>query len=211
MKPFKHQPPQKDAALNQTPHKVWTRDAPEIEEDLDAPSKTQRKADMDALQELGVTLTELPKSRLAVLDLPESLLDAINEFKRLTANGALRRQRQYIGSLMRQVDTAPIIEQIAIWDGKNQAENARFHQLENWRDRLVADAKALDAFIGLYPGAEIQTLRNLIRNAQKELAANKPPKSSRELFKLLREISEANVANDETTDDSDDDSAEDEA
>ncbi len=200
MKPFKHQPPQKDATLNQTPHKVWTRDAPEIEEDLDAPSKTQRKADMDALQDLGVTLTELPKSRLAVLDLPESLLDAINEYKRLTANGALRRQRQYIGSLMRQVDTAPIVEQLAIWDGKNQAENARFHQLENWRDRLIADAKALDAFIALYPTAEIQTLRNLIRNAQKELVASKPPKSSRELFKLLREISEAAVSNDETTD-----------
>lgn len=99
---------------------------------------------------------------------------------------------------MRDIDTAPIVEQLARWDGKHTAENAYFHGLERWRDRLISDANALSEFMALHPSTDSQQLRTLIRNAQKELAASKPPKSSRELFKLLREITETN-ADDETT------------
>jgi len=89
---------------------------------------------------------------------------------------------------MREIDTAPITEQLARWDGKHTAENAYFHGLERWRDRLINDSNALSEFMELHPATDSQQLRTLIRNAQKEHAANKPPKSSRELFKLLREI-----------------------
>ena len=92
---------------------------------------------------------------------------------------------------MREIDNAPILEQLARWDGKHTAENAYFHGLERWRDRMVADSNALAEFIALYPQTDIQQLRTLVRNAQKELAADKPPKSSREIFKLLREVTEA--------------------
>lgn len=157
--------------------------------DADLPiSKTKLKAEADAQQELGVRLSELPKDRLLKLNLREDILTAVLETKKITANGAIRRQRQYLGRLMREIDTAPITEQLARWEGKHTAENAYFHGLERWRDRLINDTQALSEFIALYPGAEIQQLRTLIRNAQKELAANKPPKSSREIFKLLRDI-----------------------
>ena len=151
-------------------------------------SKTKLKAEADAQQELGVRLTELPKDRLLKLNLPEDVVTAILDTKKITANGAIRRHRQYLGRLMREIDTAPITEQLARWEGKHTAENAYFHGLERWRDRLINDANALSEFMALHPAIDSQQLRTLIRNAQKELAADKPPKSSREIFRLLREI-----------------------
>ena len=158
--------------------------------DLEPISKTRRKAEADALQDIGVKLVELPKDKLVKLDLPERLLDAVLEAKRITANGATRRQKQYIGSLMRDLEVAPIVDQLQRWEGKHSAENANFHQLERWRDRLLNDEKALSEFMQLHPRADTQQLRTLIRNNQHELSANKPPKSGRELFKMLREVIE---------------------
>jgi ribosome-associated protein len=161
----------------------------DLEEDL-LPSKTQLKAEADAQQALGVRLSELPKDKLNKLNLPEALYEAILESKRITANGAIRRHRQYLGRLMREIDTAPIADQLARWDGKHTAENAYFHGLERWRDRLISDPNAIGEFLSLHPETDSQQLRTLVRNANKEQAANKPPKSSRELFKLLRDITE---------------------
>jgi ribosome-associated protein len=164
------------------------------------PSKTKLKAEADAAQEIGRQLLELPKDRLKKLQLDEALSDAIAEAKRLTANGAIRRQLQYIGRLMRDIDLAPIVEQLQKWEGKHVEENARFHQMERWRTRLIEDAKAVEAFLVEYPHTDVQHMRTLIRNAQKELAANKPPKSSRELFKMIRDLAEgATNAPDEHT------------
>lgn len=154
------------------------------------PSKTRLKAEADAAQEIGRKLVELPKDKLKKLQLEESLWDAITEAKRITSNGAIRRQLQYIGRLMRDTDLAPIVEQLERWEGKHQEENARFHHMERWRTRLLEDDKALEAFIEAYPAVEVQQLRTLIRNVHKEMAASKPPKSSRELFKLIRQVME---------------------
>lgn len=163
-------------------------------------SKTKLKAEADALQEIGVKLVALPNSKLAQLDLPERLVDAINESKRITANGATRRQKQYIGSLMREIDVAPIVEQMEKWEGKNTAENAYFHNIERWRARLIEDESALSEFIQQQPNVDSQQIRTLIRNARREASANKPPKSSRELFKLLREITAESQAGDSSED-----------
>jgi ribosome-associated protein len=169
-------------------------------EPIEPISKTKLKAEANAAQSIGKSLVGLPKDKLIKLALPEALFDAVIEAKRLTANGAIRRQMQYLGRLMRDIDAAPIVEQLQAWEGKNTQENARFHGMERWRDRLVAEPAALQEFLAIYPKADIQQLRTLIRNAQKELAANKPPKSSRELFKLIREVIEADsskhIAND---------------
>jgi ribosome-associated protein len=159
-------------------------------------SKTKLKAEADAQQAIGKKLIDLSKDKLIKLNLPETLYEAVLESKRITANGAIRRQLQYIGRLMRETDTAPIVEQLDRWEGKHNDENARFHALERWRDRLInesgtSQSNVLQEFVALYPKTDIQQLRNLIRNAQKEQLANKPPKSSRELFKLLRDASEA--------------------
>lgn len=173
--------------------------------DADLPtSKTKLKAEADAQQALGVKLSELSREKLNKLNLPEDLLTAVLETKKITANGAIRRHRQYLGRLMREIDPAPIIEQLSRWEGKNTAENAYFHGLERWRDRLISDQNALSEFMALHPNTDSQQLRTLIRNAQKEHLANKPPKSSREIFKLLREItSSKTTANNSDSEDLD--------
>lgn len=154
-------------------------------------SKTRRKKDMHALQELGEELVALNKERLAQLDLPESLLDAVKEAKRITKFGALSRQMQYIGKLMRDVDPEPIRAKLAEWAGQSKELNAKFHRLESLRERLLENDSAFGEVAEQFPLADLQRLRTLIRNARQEKIANKPPKSSRALFKELRALQES--------------------
>ena len=153
----------------------------------EGPSKTKRKQEMTALQTLGEAIVALKKSQIDQLHLPESLLDAVLEGKRLTKHEAIRRQMQYIGKLMRSVDEQPIQQQIDAWNGVNNQETVRLHQLEMWRDRLLAEDAALSEYLSAHPGCDAQHLRTLIRNARKEHAANRPPSSFRALFRWLRE------------------------
>jgi len=158
-------------------------------------SKTKLKATADAQQAIGKKLVDLPKDRLIKLNLPEALFEAVLEAKRITANGAIRRQLQYLGRLMRNIDSTPIIEQLQRWEGKHNEENAHFHTLERWRTRLLTDNNSISEFLQTFPHADSQQLRTLIRNVQREEIAQKPPKSSRELFKLIRQITENTTEN----------------
>lgn len=158
-------------------------------------SKTKRKQAMNELQDMGEALVKLGNSRLAELNLPDELLTAVLEAKRITSNGATRRQMQYIGRLMRDIDAAPVKAKLDAWSGNSKTEAARFHRLERWRERLLTDESSLPEFITEYPAADVQQIRTLIRNARKEAEAGKPPKSSRALFKLLKEITESSQEN----------------
>lgn len=155
------------------------------EQDI-APSKTRRKKDMHALQEIGEQLVELDQKKLIEFNLPEILIDAINLAKPMNKHGARRRQMQYIGKLMRTIDVLPIQEKLDSWQRVSLHQTARLHQLERWRERLLADENALTEFAQKYPAADLQHLRLLIRNAHKEKAADKPPKSFRLLFQKLQ-------------------------
>ena len=106
-------------------------------------SKTRRKKDMHALQALGEQLVVLTAAQLAGLELPERLLDAIEHAKRITGFEARRRQMQYIGRLMREVDAAPIAARLSQLKTAAKRENARHHEVEYWRDRLLAEEAAL--------------------------------------------------------------------
>ena len=152
------------------------------------PSKTRMKQAAHDLQALGSRLVELPRDRLRQIDLPELLADALIEARSITRHEARRRQMQYIGKLMREIDPAPIQAQLAIWDGTSNAEIARQHALERWRTRLMDDEGAFTEYAGLHPGCDVQQLRTLVRNARREAAQNKPPRSYRELFRVLRSI-----------------------
>lgn len=154
----------------------------------EAPSKTRRKQEMHDLQDIGEQLVALNRERLDQLDLPESLLDAVLEAKRLNRHEAVRRQMQFIGKIMRTVDAAPIKAKLDEWNGVGREQTARLHLIEHWRTRLIEDEAAISALVLEHPRADVQHLRLLARNARKEHAANKPPKSSRALFKELREL-----------------------
>lgn len=151
------------------------------------PSKSQKKREMHALQDLGEELVKLSQDRLDKLDLPEALYDAVMDARRFTKHEARRRQMQFIGKVMRDIDTEPIAEQLAEIKGESDAAKANFHAVERWRERLLADDAALTEWLTQHPSDDIQQVRNLIRNARKEAAEGKPPKSSRELFRWLRE------------------------
>ncbi len=166
-------------------------DPPEEDEEIQPISKTKRKEAMHALQDIGKELVKLPANKLERLDLPEELRRAVEDCRRFTKHEAIRRQLQYIGRLMRGVDEAPIARQLAAWRGESDEEKALLHRIERWRDRLIENDEALTLFLNEYPQADATRLRQLIRNARFEAANNKPPKSSRAIFKLVREVAEA--------------------
>lgn len=151
------------------------------------PSKSQRKRDANALQAMGKELVALSKDQLKKIDLPDALRAELLEAKRITSHGAIRRQMQLIGKLMRDVDADPIAEQLAEIRGESDTAKAAFHALEQWRTRLLEDDQAVTDWLARHPGTDAQLLRQLIRNSRKEAAENKPPKSSRALFRLLRD------------------------
>ncbi|WP_286237285.1 ribosome biogenesis factor YjgA [Neptuniibacter halophilus] len=155
------------------------------------PSKTEVKRQMHALQELGERLTRLNKDQLGKLELSDTLHNAIEEFHRIKSNGARKRHLQYIGKVMRNEDAEQIEQGIGLFEAGHQAHTQVFHRLEQWRDRLINEGNsALQAYINEHPSADVQHLRQLIRNAQKEQQQEKPPASARKLFKYLRDIAE---------------------
>ena len=157
-------------------------------EDYARPSKTKQKEVMHELRDLGAELVELSISQLNRIDLPENLLAAVRDCQKITAHGARRRQMQYIGKLMRGVDDEPIRAGLALLRGESTAEIARIHRLERFRVRLMEDETTLTEIANQWPGVDIQHLRQLRRNALKEQEGNKPAKSFRAIFQILKEL-----------------------
>lgn len=156
-----------------------------MEEEI--PSKTKVKQRMLELQALGAALVKLPDGKLAAVPMPDNLAAAVHAARRISAHEGRRRQVQYIGRLMRDIDAEPIRAALADFDGQSAHSRARQQQLERWRTRLIEDDGALTEYADAHPGSDIQALRTLIRNARKEIAAAKPPRAQRELFRVLRE------------------------
>lgn len=157
----------------------------------DENSKSQRKRDVTALQELGEELLKLNPAQLEQIPLPEAVRSALDAAQKLSAHGALRRQKQYIGKLMRSVDAAPIQAALDAIKEHGHTSTARFRELERWRDRLLAEGDAaISAFMEVHPHADRARLRTLARNAQTELARGDAPKSARSLFRYLRDLTE---------------------
>ena len=153
-------------------------------------SKSEKKRDMTALQDLGKRLMELSEAQVQGLGMPEELNDALILARSLKSHSALRRQMQYIGVLMRRTDAEPIRQAINDMD-RGQKHKARlFQQLERMRDSLVeGDDTVIDEVGSRFPDTDIQKLRQFVRNARKEKKENQPPKHSRALFRYLRELS----------------------
>lgn len=154
-------------------------------------SKTRRKNQMADLQDLGVELVKLPKDKLAKLELPPNLLEAIKLAQKINSNGALRRQYQYIGKLMRTVDAEKIANQLADISGESLRSTQAFHLCEMWRDKLLASDESLTQFTTEFPRVEINELRILIRQVRKEQLL-KQNRNYTKLFRLIRSIIEEN-------------------
>jgi ribosome-associated protein len=152
------------------------------------PSKSQRKRDRQALHELGRELVGLADKHLDELDLPERVANAIRDARGL-ARAALQRQLRYISACLETVDAEEVRAHVQKLLQPSRDEVARFHDIERWRDALLRDGEAaMAALLAERPLANEQHIRHLLRNATHELTAGKPPKSSRELFRELREL-----------------------
>jgi ribosome-associated protein len=154
------------------------------------PSKTRRKEESHELQALGEDLLEFSDAQLATLGLGEALVEAIGAARRMRSHEARRRQMQLIGKLMRSAD----VELARVALAERQLGRARdslaLHRAERWRAELIADDAATTRFAQTHPGADLQQLRTLVRNARKDAAAAPEKRSGRayrELFQFIRE------------------------
>jgi len=173
----------------------WLDDVPDNEDEDDDEiiwvSKSEIKRDAEELKRLGVELVELGKNALEKMPLDDDLRAAIELAQKIKKEGR-RRQLQLIGKMMRSRDVEPIRQALDKLKNRHNQQVSLFHKLEALRDRLVEEGdEAISEVLRLYPEADRQQLRVLIRNAQKEKAANKPPKSYRQIFSYLRELAES--------------------
>ncbi len=160
------------------------------------PSKTQLKKEMHELQDLGEALVALPDERVAALALPESLLSALQEFKRTRSHEGRRRQMQFIGKLMRRTDPEPIRQAVAAMRLGQAKDALTLHQAEQWRSRMIEGDDALTSWTAEFPASDVQRLRSLIRAARKDAAAAPEQRSGRAYRELFQFIKQAQLGED---------------
>ncbi|MDH0901047.1 DUF615 domain-containing protein [Comamonas aquatica] len=168
-------------------------------------TRTDLKKESDALQDLGEALLGLRPKLLERLQLPEKLVDALAEQKRLTNFEAKRRQMQFIGKLMRKLDASQVeAAKAALEEQRTGVSREQTHILvaEQWRDRLIVSDDHLGVWLDQFPATDVQQLRTLMRQVRKDdataiakakeaeakghiLPPAKKGKAYRELFQLL--------------------------
>ena len=120
--------------------------------------------------------------------MPENLADSVARAKKNTKRGGLRRELQFIGKIMRSIDVTTIDEAIRSLDEHAQVDSQQFHELENWRERLLTSPDALTEFMTEHPHANVQLLRQLIRNHKSAKNEAQKTKAFRQLFKTIRDV-----------------------
>ena len=152
-------------------------------------SKSQRKRESHALQDMGKRLLELSDAELKRVPMPGELAEAVAEGRGIKAHVARKRQIKFIGKLLRSCDAEPIraaLDGLDVWAKQEKADH---HRLERWRERLLEEGDpAFHELMSERPSADSQHLRQLIRKSLHEREAGKPPKTSRQLFRYLREL-----------------------
>ena len=154
----------------------------------ETPSRSARKRQTQDVTDLGWQLVGLPEADLAAMPLSENVRDAVMTARRITAHGALARQRLYIGKLLRHEDVEPIRLALEHRGLQNRQRLDREKSIERWRDRLLADeAGAWDELTPQVDPAALREIRALARQARAERTAERPPAAARKLFRRLRE------------------------
>ena len=151
-------------------------------------SRTQKKKEVTALQTLGKTLVTLPKSQILKMELPKLLEEALLDAKLITKNEAKRRQFQYIGKLMRDVDKKAIEEFLSYRNHGQVKEQIKNSQMENWVENLKpGDSQAIEDILVQNPQLDRQQFRQFIRNYFKAHEKNKP-KAKKNLITFLKKM-----------------------
>jgi ribosome-associated protein len=155
----------------------------------DGPSKSQLKRDSHHLIDVGAEILKLSHEDIRSLQLPDELEGAVNTALKIKSRSGLKRQRLYIGKLLRSIDSEAIENQLRKIQHRHDTNTAHFKRLEKWRDSLIDNDKTtLNEVISRYPEINRQHINQMIRAAHQEKQQNKPPAASRKLFKYLREL-----------------------
>ena len=167
-------------------------DSEYFDEDDNFISKSQLKREMHSLQEIGRKLLALTPEKQQKIPMSDQLASALEEGRRIKQREATRRHLQYIGKLMRkEPNIDAITHALDLMDASSDAYAQKFHYLERWRDRLIAEGReAVTELVKEMPNADAQHLNQLIRNAQKEKMLEKAPGSSRKIFRYLKDLAE---------------------
>ena len=155
----------------------------------DRPSKSELKRRVEALQKAGESLIDLTAAQLAKMPLPDELRLAVKEAAKIRKkHAAFKRQRQYIGKLMREIDAEPILEALSDLESTHRTDTSNFHEIEYWRDTLLGDAgaDALTDLLGKHPGVDVQMLRRQVAKAKREKELGRSRHEQRDLFAMLR-------------------------
>lgn len=159
-------------------------------EDSAPPSKSQRKRQHAALQAAAEQLAHWAPHEWAALGLGAATWAALEETARITDRRARRRHYKRIAQCLAHEDIASLNALLAQRDHAVRTAQARLHQAEQWRARLLTEGDAaLSAFLAAYPGAARQPLRALIRTAQRDAAQGKTD-APRRLLRFVRAILE---------------------
>ena len=159
----------------------------------DGPSRSQQRREALDVLAVAKALFELSEAQLSHVPMSDELRELVVDSRRITANIARKRQMQYLAKhLRRREEELPGIRAALDHDkGESRKETAKLHRIEQSRDRLIAGGdEAINLLLETYPDADRQRLRQLVRRANEERRANKPPVAARELFKVLRELFE---------------------
>ncbi|MBU1188706.1 MAG: DUF615 domain-containing protein [Gammaproteobacteria bacterium] len=159
-------------------------------------SRTQRKLASKSLQQLGQRLAALRDSERAALDLPADILEAVDDLNSMRSHIARKRQMLYLGKLLRRIDVGGIVHQLEHSEQQTRQQVASQHRAERWREHLLSHGdQALQSLLTHLlantdnapapPVAEPQQWRALLRQAQQQLRAGKPPAASRKLYRML--------------------------
>lgn len=164
------------------------------------PSKTELKKESAELQKLGEALLTLRADLFERLPLPEGLVSALDDLRRITNFEGRRRQLQYVGKLMRQLEPQTlqaVRDALEEQRGGSAQQTLALHAAEKWRDDLVASDEALQSWLAAYPDTDVQQLRALIRQARKdgaptqdEVSKGQAPRRGRayrEIFQIVRD------------------------
>lgn len=155
----------------------------------DGPSKSQLKRDSQHMIDVGEEILKLSREDIQSLQLPDEINEAVSTALKIKSRSGLKRQRLYIGKLLRTMDSEDIETQLKNIQHRHDTNTAHFKRLEKWRDSLIDNDKTtLDQVISHYPEIDRQHINQLVRAAHREKQQDKPPAASRKLFKYLREL-----------------------
>jgi ribosome-associated protein len=163
-------------------------DAFEDEPEYERPNKSEQKREAQAFLDLAKKLEPLSEQQWYDIALPEHVIDALQALKGMPQKAAKKRQFKLVAKYLRDTDVHAALAAVENIEQVQTKVNLEFHRIERWRDRLLSEGRtALTEFLAEYPNVDVQQLRQLMRNANQEADKNKPPKSAKLLFKLLRE------------------------